>query len=176
MLNLLNKIIKGLLSLLGFLLIAVIGLSVWNVISRYVFSESVLWADEVSTFSVIIFTYLGLIVSAWRGVDIRMDILLSILPKKLLWIIQICQQVIIISLCAWVSYLSFSYVQRIYRLGMTSTAAELPLWIIHGMLPLGFLLVSLIALLRLGRLITCRTDSLVDQKTSTVASIEVNKK
>lgn len=160
MLCVINKIINGLLSLLGILLIIVIGLSVWNVIGRYVFSEAVLWADEVSTFSVIIFAYLGLIVSAWRGVDIRMDILLSILPKQAVWIIQLLQQAVIIALCGWVSYLSLGYVQRVYRVGMTSTAADLPLWIIHGMIPLGFLLVSLIAVVRISRLLCGKTDSL----------------
>lgn len=160
MLRSLDRLATGLLAVLGLVLIAMVALSVWNVISRYVFNDALLWADEVATFAMIVLAYLGAVICAWRGTEIRMDILLTLLPDGAQRVLRIGQQVVIVVLTAWIAWLSWGYVARILSVGMQSTGAKVPLWIINGTLTLGFALFALIALARLVRLVTHGTESL----------------
>lgn len=168
----LERISNGLLTMLGLLLIAMVGLSVWNVISRYLFDNALLWADEVATFSVIALAYLGAVVCAWRGTDLRMDIVVNLLPRRLQFVLCIVQQLVITGLTGWVAWLSYGYVARVFRVGMRSTGADLPLWIIHAIVPFSLLLIALIAALRLLSLLSQGADALV----TVAAAAEVTKK
>ncbi|EEB82398.1 TRAP transporter small permease [Roseobacter sp. GAI101] len=160
MLRTLDRFVGAIFGLLGLVLIAMVGLSVWNAFSRYVLGNALLWADEVATFGMIYIAYLGAVACVWRGADIRMDILLNMLPAPLQRILKIIQQIVICGLCIWVGWLSWVYVSRIAQVGMKSTGAKIPLWAIHGTLTLGFALFAAIALLRLIHLILRGNESL----------------
>lgn len=153
MLRLLDRANTMLLSLLGLGLIGMVALSVYNVISRYVFNAALLWADEVAVFSMIALAFLGAIVSTWRDSHIRMDILSNLLPANMQWLLQIVQQLVIAGLCGWVTTLSLSYITRTYAIGMRSDASGLPVWLVHSVIPFSLCVIALISLLRCIRLI-----------------------
>ena len=144
-----NALIKGLHVLLGLLLIVMVGVSVWNATSRYLFDQALLWADEAATFGLIFIAYLGAVISAWQQNPIRMDILVSLFPAKLQRIMAMIQAVAVSGLCGWVAYYSYEYTARTFKFGFKSTSTELPMWIIHSSLTIGFIGVVLMTLLRL---------------------------
>lgn len=146
MVRLIDRCVSILLVALGLLLIAMVLLSVWNAVSRYVLGSALLWGDEVATFGLIVLTYLGAVASAWRGDEIRMDVLLNPLPARVRAAVMLVQNLVVCLLCGWVAWLSWAYVERVFRIGMTSTGSGLPLWAIHGVLTLSFALFALIAL------------------------------
>lgn len=140
---------NGLAVVLGLVLLAMVGLSVWNVIARYLFNSALLWADEVAIFAMIVLTWLGAVVAAWRASEISMSLLVGMLPATWQKPIRIVQQLIIAGICGWVTWLSWGYVTRLFRFGMTSDAARLPVWIFHGTITLSLACIALIAVWRM---------------------------
>src|SRR5438046_2981321 len=78
--------VRGLVSLLrmlaGALLILSVALNFANVIGRYFFSASIYWAEEVMLFLMVGCVFLGNGVVAWSGRQIRMDVVVGMMPKK----------------------------------------------------------------------------------------------
>lgn len=151
---------NGFLTVLGLGLIAMVALSVWNVISRYIFNAAILWADEVTVFAMIVLAWLGAIVCAWCDFVIRMDILVNTLPRAMRRAMALFQLALVAGICLWTAWLSWGYVARLVRFGMTSDAAGIPLWIVHGSITLSLVAMALIALLRLVRLLIHGHDNL----------------
>lgn len=165
-----DRIINGLATLLGMGLIAMVLLSVYNVVSRYIFSDALLWADEIAVFAMIVITWLGAIVCAWRKIDIRMEILTAILPRRLRFALAIVQQTVIAGLCTWVAWLSYGYVARVFKFNMTSDSAGIPIWFVHGAITFGLAAIAMIAALRIVWLI--RAGSSRFESTSDARDVE----
>lgn len=156
MMQILNRMTNGLLTLLAILLIATIALSVYNVVSRYIFNSALLWADEIAVFAMITMAWFGAVVCGWQNAEIKMDILIEALPPQYRRGVGIVQQALIAVLCIWVAWQSLPFVTRAYTIGMRSDASGFPLWVIHAVIPLSLLLIALIASLRFFSLIVGR--------------------
>lgn len=144
-----DRLVRGLLMLLGVMLLGMVVLSVWNVASRYIFSASLLWADEIAVFGMIVLGWLGAIVVAWRKMEIRMGIVSDALPLRLqTWLTGI-QYLTAAILCGWVAWLSWGYVAKLLKFGMTSDGARIPLWTIHISITISLAFLCLISIYRL---------------------------
>jgi TRAP-type C4-dicarboxylate transport system permease small subunit len=146
-----NRLTRALSTALAVLLLAMICLSTWNVVARYLFNRAILWADEIAVFGLLAITWLGVIVVVWRGSDIRMDILVRLAPRRLQVPAETLQDLLVAGTCGWVAWLSVGYVQRVHRIGMTSDTAQVPVWFLHALVPLSLSAIALIALVRLAR-------------------------
>lgn len=129
---------------LGFLFAILLNFT--NVIGRYVFGRSLLWADEVQVFIMIAMTFLGAVVVTWRRAHLRMDALTRLMPARLKTIINIVEAIVMLVLCGFVFTQSWDYASRMFVFGRTSDTAGVPMWIPHGTLALGFGLIFLICL------------------------------
>ncbi|WP_346910139.1 TRAP transporter small permease subunit [uncultured Roseibium sp.] len=148
MFRLTDRIMNGILKVLGMTLIAMVLLSVVNVISRYIFDKALLWADEIAVLAMIVIAWLGLIICAWRNMEIRMEIVVSALPLPLQNVTRAVQQATITVFCFWATWLSFGYVARVFRFGMTSDSAGIPIWYFHAAVTVSLTAVGLIAFSR----------------------------
>lgn len=144
-----DRLVRGLLFILGCALIGLMCLGIWNIFSRYVLGKAVLWADEITIFGVIVLTWIGAIVNAWRGSEIRMGIIVEMLPSRLQLAIDIFQQAVIAGLCLWVAWLSWGYVCRLFQFGMKSDAAQIPTWTVHISVTIGLAFIALISFVSL---------------------------
>ena len=153
MMRVIDRAANAFLALLGLALIAMIGLTICNVISRYVFNRALLWADEATVFAMIALAFLGAVVCGWRKAEIRMDIFANLLPSGAQRLLDILQQAVMAGLCGWVAWQSVGYVRRAYAIGMRGDASGLPTWIVHALIPLSLFLIALIAAVRCIRLI-----------------------
>lgn len=159
MLRLIDRMMAALLVLLGLVLLMLMGLGLWNIVSRYVFSKAILWADEISVFGIISMTWLGVIVCSWRGVEIRMSIFIDMLPVRFRRWIDLVQEVTIAGLSLWLAWLSWGYVARLFAFGMKSDAAGVSVWMVHVTLTIGLAGAGLIAFLRFIHLATGGSSS-----------------
>src|SRR5436305_13755563 len=66
----------------GVLLVASVALNFANVIGRYFFSASIHWAEEAMLFLMVGCVFLGSGVVAWSGRQIRMDVVVGMLPPR----------------------------------------------------------------------------------------------
>ena len=141
-----------------------------NVIGRYLFGQSILWADEVQIFIMIAITFLGVVVVTWRRQHLKMDVIAQMLPpmiRKLLFAIELVAMLV---LCFFVMVQSQDYAMRMHDIGKTSDTAGLPMWIPHGTLALGFALIVVVCFWQLC--IGTRSGFVIDEPAKAVAAQE----
>ncbi len=81
------KGVRGLLAvtraLAAIFLISSVAINFANIIGRYVFSVSIPWAEEIMLFLMVGCVFTGCCAVAWEGRQIRMDVIIGMLPAKL---------------------------------------------------------------------------------------------
>jgi TRAP-type C4-dicarboxylate transport system permease small subunit len=119
-----------------------------NVVGRYGLGRSILWADEVQIYIMVWMAFLGAVVAAWRGLHLRMDMLVRCFPRRLRAAVVAVEFLTLIAVVGLMFAQSSLYVWRIISLGQKSDGAGIPMWIPHSALALGFGLIALIGLWR----------------------------
>ncbi len=69
-------------SLAGICLLSSVAINFANIIGRYFFSVSIPWAEEIMLFLMVGCVFTGCCAVAWEGRQIRMDVVLGMLPAK----------------------------------------------------------------------------------------------
>src|SRR6202041_2653940 len=67
----------------GICLLASVAINFINIIGRYFFSVSIPWAEEIMLFLMVGCVFTGCCAVAWEGRQIRMDVVVGILPVKI---------------------------------------------------------------------------------------------
>jgi TRAP-type C4-dicarboxylate transport system permease small subunit len=137
--------------LLAVALIGAVLLNFVNVVGRYGFGTGFFAADELQTYSMVYMAFLGAAVATWRGLHLRMDLLLKRLPERAKALLGAAELLLVIVLGGLVTYVAWRYVGQMYALGARSQTAQIPMWIPHAAIALGFGLMVLVALFRLFR-------------------------
>ena len=132
---------------------AAVILSFVNVIGRYVFGETILWADEIQIYIMIWMAFMGAVVATWRHMHLRMDLLFRMLPAALRLWVQFLELATMIVLSGMVVFLSGQYAYDMHSLGRLSDVAQVPMWIPHSGVALGFSLILCIALWQMWKLV-----------------------
>lgn len=141
---------------LAYAFIAAVSLSFVNVVGRYGFGYTILSADELQIFIMIFMTFLGAAVVAWANQQLRMDVVVNMLPRPVRWLLQIVELAVIVALCAFVAWNSTYYAGQMLLIGRVSDMARVPMWIPHGTVAVGFGLMALITFLQLIEVVTGR--------------------
>ena len=129
-------------------LIVAIAFNFINVVGRYVTGFTLTGIDEIEIYLLIWIAFLNAAVVSWRRDHLRMDLIVKALPPPLQRAIYVFEAIVLLLVTTFVSYYSFLYVQRIFRLGAVSDMAHVPTWIAHSAVFVGFGLMALIALYR----------------------------
>ena len=138
--------------LLALALIGAVVLNFVNVVGRYGFGTGFYAADELQTYIMVYIAFLGAAVASWRGLHLRMDVLAQRLPTGMRRILSGAELVLVVILGGLVTWVAWQYVGQMYSLGARSQTAQIPMWIPHTALMLGFGLMVLLTVLRaLGR-------------------------
>lgn len=133
---------------LGICLIVAILFNVINVTGRYVTGFTLTGIDEIEVYLLIWTAFLNAAVVSWRREHLRMDLIVKALPESLQRAIYLFEALVILLVTAFVAYASFLYVQRIFRLGAVSDMAQVPTWIAHSAVFVGFGVMAMIAVYR----------------------------
>jgi len=78
-----------------------------------------------------------------------MDVLLQHLPAKTKALLGAVELVLVVVLAGLVTVVAWQYVGQMYVLGARSQTAQIPMWIPHAAIALGFGLMVLVGLLKL---------------------------
>ena len=135
---------------LALALIGAVLLNFVNVVGRYGFGASIFAADELQTYSMVYMAFLGAAVATWRGLHLRMDVLLLRFPGRMQAVLAAIELVLVVVLGALVTVVAWQYVGQMYALGARSQTAQIPMWIPHAAIALGFGLMVLVGLLKLS--------------------------
>jgi TRAP-type C4-dicarboxylate transport system permease small subunit len=152
----LDRIVTGVRGLLtvtrtaaALFLIASVGINFVNIVGRYFFSVSIPWAEEIMLFLMVGCVFTGCCAVAWEGRQIRMDVVLAILPPKLREAINIFSELVMIAAAAAVTVFAWPVISQLAAFDQRSQAANFPLFIPQMMVPLGYSLMGLLVAMRL---------------------------
>ena len=141
----------------GLLLLASVLINFANIIGRYFLSVSIPWAEEVMLFLMIGCVFLMSGVVAWRGGQIRMDALVGLLWPKLRLALETVTDAALALTSLGLAYLAYPVVAMLASYDQRSQAANIPLAIPQAALPIGFVLMAGLLIVRmLTRRAACR--------------------
>lgn len=128
------KAIIGVLILVGVLIICA------NVVSRYLFSAAIFWAEEILIFMVVGLLAFSAVTVSYNGAHLNMDLLLARARGRLKRVIEGFTTLVFVGCCGFVVVQSFEIVAAFRRTGTVSLAAGVPLVVPHTILLIGFAL------------------------------------
>src|SRR4029079_7300970 len=135
--------------LAGALLLLSVALNFANVVGRYFFSVSIYWAEEVMLFLMIGCVFLGNGVVAWSGRQIRMDVIVSMMPAKLREALHVLYELAFILTAILIITFSLPVIVSLFQFDQRSQSAEVPLFIPQSLVPIGLAIMLLLVVLRL---------------------------
>ena len=130
------------------MLIAIVAINGVNVVGRYLFSSPISWGEEIMLFLMIVAVFLANPAVTWDGAHIRMDILARALPVGVRRVLEALADLVSFAIAALMVYVSVPIVLRLIEFGQRSDAAEIPVALPPGVIPLGFALVAIALIAR----------------------------
>ncbi|MEX2034796.1 MAG: TRAP transporter small permease [Xanthobacteraceae bacterium] len=135
--------------LAGVLLVASISLNFANVIGRYFFNVSIFWAEEVMLFLMVGCVFLGNGVVAWSGRQIRMDVIVAMMPGKVRDALNLLAELVFILTAMMILTFSLPVIRDLYEFDQRSQSAEVPLYIPQALIPIGLSIMAFLVVVRL---------------------------
>jgi TRAP-type C4-dicarboxylate transport system permease small subunit len=148
-----EKAVAGLLavtrSVSAICLMASVLINFANIIGRYFFSVSIPWAEEIMLFLMVGCVFTGCCAVAWQGRQIRMDVLISLLPPALRNLLTLLSELVLIAAAIAVTLFAWPVITQLAAFDERSQAANFPLVIPQSMVPIGYMLMALLVAIRL---------------------------
>jgi TRAP-type C4-dicarboxylate transport system permease small subunit len=133
----------------GVLLIGSISLNFVNVVARYFFNASIHWAEEVMLFTMVGCVFLGNGVVAWSGRQLRMDVIVGMMPPKAREAFELLSELTLIATCLVIVWFASPVIRDLIAFDQRSQSADIPMYIPQMMVPLGLSIMALLVAIRL---------------------------
>ena len=133
----------------GICLISSVAINFANIIGRYFFSVSIPWAEEIMLFLMVGCVFTGCCAVAWEGRQIRMDVVVSMLPPKVRDLLGLLSELVMIATAGAVAAFAWPVIIQLAEFDERSQAANFPLVIPQAMIPIGYTLMALLVAVRL---------------------------
>jgi TRAP-type C4-dicarboxylate transport system permease small subunit len=133
----------------GICLLASVAINFVNIIGRYFFSVSIPWAEEIMLFLMVGCVFTGCCAVAWEGRQIRMDVVVGMLPAKVRDFLALFSELVMIATAAAVTAFAWPVISQLAAFDERSQAANFPLVIPQAMIPIGYSLMALLVAVRL---------------------------
>ncbi|MBO6824756.1 MAG: TRAP transporter small permease [Sneathiella sp.] len=108
-----------------------------NVVSRFIFNHSIIFAEELNSIFILLVTFAGIGYAARHARHIRMSAISDALPtqtRKILMIIITAVTALLLLVLAWYSV---QYIMSLYAKGRVYPALGLPVYISYLWVPIG---------------------------------------
>ncbi len=131
----LERLEEGLIALLLALMTLI---TFVQVIARYVFNYSFVWALELVSFLFAWLIFLGMAYGVRVGTHIGVDALVKVLSPRIARVITALAAALCIAYSMIIFVGSWRYVAKMYEVGILAQDMPVPLWVPRVALPLGF--------------------------------------
>jgi len=111
-----------------------------NVIMRYLFGDSILWAGEISRYLMIWLTFLGSGLLFRQGAHISVNNLQDILPERLGKVLRILIIAMLVTFFSSMIYVGSKYV--LFQWGQVTPVTRIPFGFVYAAVPVGFVLMA----------------------------------
>ncbi len=136
------------------LLGTMIGVSVFQIINRQLLdgSFSLTWADELVKIIVLWLAMVGSVAAARDNKHIRIDLITHVLSEPVVAWAKVIVDLFATAVCAVIGWSAYRLIREEMSWGDTIFTG-VPLWTLHAIVPLAFLLLSYQFLVRTGKLL-----------------------
>jgi TRAP-type C4-dicarboxylate transport system permease small subunit len=131
------------------LLITSVAINFANVIGRYFFSASIYWAEEVMLFLMVGCVFFGNGVVAWSGRQIRMDVIIGMMPRRWREALDLFSELLLILTALLIVIFSWPVIRDLWAFDQRSQSADVPMVIPQAMVPIGLSIMALLVVIRL---------------------------
>jgi TRAP-type C4-dicarboxylate transport system permease small subunit len=131
------------------LLAASVTLNFVNVIARYFFNASIFWAEELMLFLMVGCVFLGNGVVAWSGRQLRMDVIVGMMPAQAQKVLALISELVLIAVCLTIVVFAWPVIRDLTLFDQRSQSAEIPMVIPQIMVPIGLAIMALLVAIRL---------------------------
>lgn len=126
--------------LIAFLLAVMTIITFAQVVARYVFNYSFVWALELTMYCFGALIFLGMAYGVRVGAHIGVDAFIRLLPARAANRLAMLSTVLCMAYAAIVLYGSWIYVSKIHMIGIMAQDLPIAQWIPRLVLPVGFIL------------------------------------
>ena len=134
----------------GVLMLLSVLLNFANVVGRYFFNSSIFWAEEVMLFLMVGCVFLGNGVVAWSGRQLRMDVVVGMMPAPLRNLLALVSELVFIAVALIIVWFAWPVIRDLWNFDQRSQSAELPMVIPQALVPIGFFIMAVLVALRLA--------------------------
>jgi len=127
-----------------------------QVVTRYAFNFSIFWGEEFARYAMIWVTFLGAALGVSKGEHTRIDFFIKLLPKNLKKGMEILNRLLCITFLVVISYYTISMLPN--TMNLNSPALNVPVGIVHSILPFSGILMSFYLLIEIIQIITGRRE------------------
>jgi len=113
-----------------------------NVVARYVFQNSFIWAEELARYNIVWVTFIGMSLCARLGAHVTMDVLFSRLRGKLQLFVWRFINIVTAGFSLYLAFTGWLLVSSVWRSGQVSPATGLPMWVVYLAVPVGGVLMA----------------------------------
>src|SRR5262249_45696968 len=113
------------------------------------FSASIYWAEEIMLYLMVGCVFLGNGVVAWSGRQIRMDVIVGMLPKQLREALDLFSELLLVLTALMLVFFSWPVIRDLWAFEQRSQSAEVLMVIPQVMVPIGLTLMALLVVIRL---------------------------
>jgi TRAP-type C4-dicarboxylate transport system permease small subunit len=149
LLRLVRALVAAIGVLSGVLLVASVALNFANVVGRYFFNASIPWAEEAMLFLMVGCVFLGNGVVAWSGRQIRMDVVVRMLPPKVREALDLFSELVFLITAVTIVIFAWPVIRDLAEFDQRSQAADFPLAIPQAMVPIGLSIMAFLVAVRL---------------------------
>ena len=149
-------------TILIILLVIMTGVMGIQIISRYVFQNSLTWSEELVRYMFVWSAFLGIPFCIKHGLSIKVDQFRNLFPIPLQKILMYIDKIIIFFLFLVMFIYSCLVVKASYLSGQTSPAMQIPMWMVQISVCISSLLSMIRSIQNLLNLLTGKTK--VEQK------------
>ncbi len=165
MINILSKIIGFInQSIAAIGITAGVAISFTNVVARYVFDASLVWAAELSIFMFLWSAFFGAAYCFKKDAHIAVTIVLDVMPSKLAKLMLIISHIVTIVFLVAVAYYGYEYLLLVIDLEERSIDLwGMPMWIPYLVIPVSFAFAAFRVIERLYIIITTNHEMILKE-------------
>lgn len=114
-----------------------------QVVLRYVFGQSIVWAEEFARYGIVWFVFLGSSFAVKQGAHASVDVLVKLLPGVARRSVEILAILVSIAYCLMVTRFGLDLVIRVRAMGNITPTLEIPMFIPYLAIPFGCALMAI---------------------------------
>jgi C4-dicarboxylate transporter DctQ subunit len=110
-----------------------------NVVARYAFDASLVWATELTIFLFLWSAFFGAAYCFKKDAHIAVTVVLDVVPTKLAKVMLLISHFVTITFLLTISYFSYEYLFLLMELDERSIDLwDMPMWVVYTVLPISF--------------------------------------